>query len=135
MARVCILAAASLAMLCVAPALAADTTPSAILGAGGSASDKSSASAVDSGMAALGVDLSAAGSTAEEHQKFFSSQSSPQQALIRQRCERVNTTGSVANSDQPGAGTVAGSGAAAGASDASASVAGANVMSFCDDIK
>jgi len=83
----------------------------------------------------LGFDMSEAGTTAADHRAYFSSRSPEQQAQIRQRCEAVTTTGSVANADTPMAGTTAETRGAATQDSAAAASSGAKVVTFCDAIK
>ena len=84
--------------------------------------------------AGLGFDINEAGASAADNKAYFSSRSAEQQAQIRQRCEAVTTTGSVANSDTPMAGTTAKSIVPEKQESASAASAGARVMAFCDAI-
>jgi hypothetical protein len=83
----------------------------------------------------LGFDISEAGTTAADHKAYFSSRSPEQQAQIRQRCEAVTTTGSVANADTPMAGTTAETRGTATPESATAASSGAEVVTFCDAIK
>jgi hypothetical protein len=126
-------AATSLALLLGAGAVpAADTTAPAGAGATTSGSGTAQANAPAEG---LGFDISEAGTTAADHKAYFSARSPEQQAQIRHRCEAVTTTGSVANSDTPMAGTTAETRGAATQESAAAASAGAKVMTFCDSIK
>jgi hypothetical protein len=126
-------AATSLALLLGAGAVpAADTTAPAGARATTSGSGTAQANAPAEG---LGFDISEAGTTAADHKAYFSARSPEQQAQIRHRCEAVTTTGSVANSDTPMAGTTAETRGAATQESAAAASAGAKVMTFCDSIK
>jgi hypothetical protein len=111
---------------------AADTTAPAGAGATTPGSGAAQANAPSEG---LGFDISEAGTTAADHKAYFSSRSAEQQAQIRQRCEAVTTTGSVANSDTPMAGTTAEMRGAATQEGAATASVGAKVMTFCDAIK
>ena len=140
-----ILAAVSFALLLgSAPVLAAESTTGSSSGTtGGTAVQQNttgggaaaSSGGNDNGMSALGVDISSAGTTAADQKKFFQSQSADQQAQIRQRCSSLNTTGSVGSSDTSAAGTAAGSGSKSDTAAGSASTMGANVTTFCDNIR
>jgi hypothetical protein len=111
---------------------AADTTTPAGAGATTPGSGVAQANTPAEG---LGFDISQAGTTAADHKAYFSSRSPEQQAQIRHRCEAVTTTGSVANSDTPMAGTTAETRGAATQESAATASAGAKVVTFCDAIK
>lgn len=83
----------------------------------------------------LGFDPAMAGHSADEQRAFFAAQTPDRQAAIRQRCETLTTTGSVANTDQPQAGTDATAGRTAPKGTVgTAASGGAAVMTFCDAI-
>jgi hypothetical protein len=84
----------------------------------------------------FGIDISGAGNTADSNKAFFQRQNPDQQAQIRRRCDDIMTTGSVANADQPGGNSASTEGAAPKAGGITTpSTVGANVLSFCTNIK
>jgi hypothetical protein len=123
---------------------AADSVPVPTQG-GSTAADKAApssssagvrASAGDNGTTLLGLDLSGAGTTPDSNKAFFRAQDPDRQAQIRKRCDDVMNTGSVANTDQPGGSSASTEGAAPKAGGITTpSTVGANILSFCTNIK
>jgi hypothetical protein len=89
----------------------------------------------DDGMRTLGFDLSQAGTSAEDQKRFFTTQTKEQQAQILARCEKLTTTGSVANADQPKAGTDAMGAQASDLAGARTAISAAKAMAFCDAVQ